>query len=172
MEAAALDEWLDVRRPALEAVLLHPLLTPPHGYAIGIGVWMAYLALWYSSVFAAETLEFVPFSLSVVVALGGLLVTTLLSAVAMSITAWRPRYRRIRGHALGLVVFLLAVPALFVFYFRAPPLLPRPSAAIEPLGLDVFVEHAVLTTGLLGPMIGSGFLSFALLVLVLRYRLQ
>lgn len=45
-------------------------------------------------------------------------------------------------------------------------------AVIEPLGLRMFLEHALITTGLLGSTIGFSFLTFALLVVALRYRLR
>lgn len=172
MEAAALHKWTDIDRPALESLLIHRLLKPPSGYAIGIGVWTVYLAFWYGTVFAAEFLYLVPFWLSVVVAVGGLLVTSIVSALAMCITAWRLPYPRIRGHTVGVAAFLLFAPALFVVYFGSSPFLPSPYSAIAPLGLDVPVEHALLTAGLLGPAIGFAFLVFALLVLAFRYRLK
>ena len=172
MEAEALDKWIDPRRPRLGSLLLHRFLKPPYGYAIGIGVWPVYLALWYGTVFAAEILGLVPFSLSVIVAVGGLLVTSVVSVLAMCLTAWRTPYARIRGHSLGISLFLLFAPPLAYVYFGSPPLLPSPYSAIEPLGLDVFVEHALITTGLLGPAIGFAFLFFALLVLAFRYRLK
>lgn len=50
--------------------------------------------------------------------------------------------------------------------------MPSPYPVTEPLGLGVFTEHALLTTGLLGPTIGFAFLCFALLVGVVRYRLK
>ncbi|NHN58947.1 MULTISPECIES: hypothetical protein [Halorussus] len=172
MEAEALDKWIDRRRPPLDSLLLHRFLKPPHGYAIGIGVWPVYLAFWYGTVFAAEILGPVPFSLSVIAAVGGLLATSVVSALAVCITAWRTPYARIRGHSLGISVFLLFALPLAYVYFGSPPLLPGPYSAIEPLGLNVFVEHALITTGLLGPAIGFAFLFFALLVLAFRWRLE
>ena len=172
MEAEALDKWIAPRRSLRDSLLLHRFLEPPYGYAIGIGVWSVYLTLWYGTVFAAEILGLVPFSLSVTVAVGGLLATSVVSALAMCITAWRAPYARIRSHSLAIAVFFLFALPLVSVYFGSPPLLPSPSAAIEPLGLDVFVEHALITTGLLGPAIGFAFLAFALLVLAFRSRLE
>lgn len=172
MESKALENWIDLRRPALESLLLHRFLKPPYGYAIGIGAWPVYLALWYGTVYAADVMALGPFSLSIFGAVAGLLVTSIVSAFAMALTAWRPPYRRIRRHTLGVSVFLLFAPALFVVYSGATPFVPSPSSAIEPLGLDVFVEHALITTGVLGPAIGFAFLFFAVLVLAFRYRLE
>ena len=172
MNAEALDKWFSPRRPPCDSLVLHRFLKPPYGYAIGIGVWPVYLALWYATVFAAEILGLVPFSVSVIVALGGLLVTSVVSALAMCITAWRAPYARIRGHSLAISVSLLFALLLGYVYFGAPSLLPSPHSVIEPLGLDVFVEHALITTGLLDPAIGFMFLVFALFVLVFRYRLK
>lgn len=172
MEAEVLDKWIDLSRPDLDSLLLHRFLEPPHGYAIGIGIWPVYLAIWYGTVFLAETPGLLPFAVSIIVAIGGLLVTSAVSALAMCITAWRVPYTRIRGHSVRVIVFLLFAPTLFFVYFSPQPIFPSPYLAVEPLGLDVFVEHALITTGLLGPMIGFAFLSFSLCVLAFRYRLK
>lgn len=172
MEAETLDTWLVPCSSLLDSLLSHPLLEPPYGYAIGIGVWPAYLALWYATVFTAELLGAVPFSLSVVVGAGGLLVTSVGSVLAMCITAWRTPYARLRRQSPGIFVTFLFGLLTASVYFGSPPLLPSPYSVIAPLGLDAFGEHALVTTGLLGPAIGLAFLAFALFVLAVRYRLQ
>lgn len=170
MEAAPLEEWLDP--PPFDAVLGHRFFEPPVGYAIGIGVWPVYLAIWYGTLFVAETLGLVPFSFSVVVAVGGLLVTSAVSVLATCVTAWRVPSARLRGHALAVSAVLLVAPLLGYLYFGSPPASLSPHSAIAPLGLDVFVEHALVTTGVLGPTIGFASLLFALLVLAHRSRLE
>lgn len=171
MEAGALDKVTGPRGPLKNSLLLHRFLEPPYGYVVGIGVWPVYLVLWYGTVFAAEILGLVPFSLSVIVAVAGLLVTSAVSALAMCVTAWRVSTARIREQSLVSSVFLLFALTLGYVYFGSPPLLPSPHAAIEPLGLDVFLEHALVTTGVLGLALGFAFSVFALLVFAFRSRL-
>lgn len=113
-----------------------------------------------------------PLWLSITVTVDGLLVTSVVSVLAICVSAQRTPYARLRGHALGVLLFLL-FPALgFLTYLRPPSALPSPYSATEPLGLSIFLEHALITTGLLGSTIGFSFLTFALLVVALRYRLR
>ena len=172
MGEEALDTWSGSNTPVPDSLLLHWVLEPPYGYVLGIALWAAYLAVWYSTVYAAEILGLIPFSVSVVVAVGGLLVTSVVSASAICVTAWKVPYTRLREHFVRVSLFALLAPALLVVYFRPSPAVPSLNAAIEPLGLGVFVEHALLTTGVVGPALGCAFLLFALLVLVFRYRLE
>jgi hypothetical protein len=87
MASDALDNWICSRVPGLTSLLAHRFLKSPYGYALGITAWPVYLAIWYGTVFASENLAVIPFNVSVIVALGGLLVTSVVSALVMCISA-------------------------------------------------------------------------------------
>lgn len=166
MITETLDKLTDSHGPDFESLPFQQFLRPPYGYVIGVVVWSVYLATWYTAVYVTEIRGLLPFRFSVVVALGGLLVTAVISAVAMSITAWRVPRGRIRGHFARVSLAILVVPILFFVYFVSD------LSSVDSSGLSVFTEHALLTTGLVGPMIGFAFLLFSLLVLGFRYRLD
>jgi|GEM_PF-6234570 len=171
MAADVPDTWSDTSVPVSDAVLSHWALESPAGYVLGIAVWSVYLAAWYGTVYAAETLGLVPFDLSTAVFLGGLVVTSGVSVGAVCLTAWNVPASRFRAHFVRLSLVALLAPVLCIVYFRPLSVVPSPYMVIEPLGLDVFVEHALLTTGVLGPAVGCAVLVFALLVLAFRSRL-
>lgn len=172
MQADALNTWIDSRGPDGSPLLLRRLLSPPYGYVLGIALWPGYLAVLYASLFVTEILELLPFAVSAVVFLSGLLVTSALSILVMGSTAWRVSTDRIRDQFFRTAVLLLLAPALFVVYTVSISGLPSPYAVIAPLGLDAFVDHAIITTVLLGPVVGFALLVFPLVVLVYRSRLE
>lgn len=160
---SAFDEWTPTGGPETEPLPLQRYFESPTGYVLGVVVWPLYLAVWYGSVYVTEILGVLPFTLSIIIAVGGLFFTSVVSAAAIGVTAWQVPEARLRGHFARLSLFVLLAPALFYLYFVSS------FASISGSGLGAFAQHAIVTTGLLGPMLGFSFLAFALFVLGVRY---
>lgn len=168
MEADSIASWLEARDPGRSPLLGYRSLSPPLGYVLGIALWPVYLTVLYGTIFVTESLQLLPSVVSIAVFLGGLLATSISSALVMCVTSWQVSATRIREHSLWVSASLLLAPALFLVRHGLVPVLPSPYLMLKPLGLHAFAEHALITIGFLGPMVGVLFLCFPLLVLGYR----
>jgi len=168
MRAEPLGTWLDPAGSGSASLLRHRFLEPPYGYLIGVVLWPIYISLlsvWGLLLFGLPST--VGTLGGLVVGIGGVMVTSLSSALVMSVTAWNTPDERVRRQfALLVPSVLLAVP-LFDLYFRWS-MIPYS----DELGLSTFVAHEVSKIVLLGPAIGFAFVVFPLVVLVYRSLLE
>jgi len=168
MRTETLESWLDTGGSGSKSLLRHRFLKPPYGYVLGVALWPIYisiLSVWGLLLFGLPSTVGTLGGLTV--GIGGIVVTSLSSALVMGATAWNTPHERIRRQFTLLSLSLLLAVPLFGLY-RNWPTIPY---GYE-LGLSVFAAHELSKIVLLGPAIGFGFVTFPLVVLVYRSLLE
>lgn len=166
-------EILDNRRTTADSGpgpgLGHRVLTPPAGYVLGISLWPAFMSL--LAVWAVLLQSGLPSIVEtvggLVVGVGGLVVTSVGSALLLGVTAWNTPAERLRRQVTVLGPSLLVAGLLFGLY-RTWPMMPYR----DELGASALVAHEVSKIVFLGPAIGVAFLAVPLAVLVYRTALE
>lgn len=168
MRAETLENWLDTAGSGPESLLRHRFLEPPYGYVIGVALWPIYISLlsvWGLLLFGLPST--VGTLGGLVLGVGGVVATSVGSALVMGATARNTPYERIRRQFAFLFLSLLLAGPLFGLYFRWPTV-----AYSDELGLSVFAAHEVSKIVFLGPAIGFSFVTFSLVVLAYRSFLE
>ena len=169
MEAKTLEKWTDAPGSGLESLIHHQFLKPPYSYVIGVVLWPAFISL--TSVWAVVLQSGLPSIVDtvggLVVGVGGFVVTSMISALLMGVTAWNTPYERIRRQLTFLFLSFLLAVLLFGLYLNWP-MIPYS----DELGLSAFVAHELSKIVFLGPSIGFAFVIFPLAVLAYRTHLK
>ncbi|MEA1932635.1 MAG: hypothetical protein U9O06_13960 [Euryarchaeota archaeon] len=159
-----LKREVDIPGSGLEPLFQHRFLTPPYGYVIGILLWPANISL--LTVGYALSLSDLP---SPVVTVGGVAVqgafvmTSMISAVVMGLTAWNTPDERIQRHFVLLCLCLL----LAALFFRLQHEFPTPLRFELGLGLSASNELSKIVFR--GPALGFTSVVYALIVLSFRH---
>lgn len=168
MKAETLERWVGTSNSGLESLLHHRFLEPPYGYVIGVVLWPVFLSIlsvWGVLQFGLPSTVVTLGGL--VVGVGGVVMTSMSSALVMGVTAWNAPYERVRRQSTLLFLSLLLAVPLFGLYFRWPSIPYR-----HELGLSAFAAHELSKIVFLGPAIGFAFVIFPLVVLIHRSRLK
>lgn len=154
---------VDIPNSGLKSLLQHRFLTPPYGYVIGILLWPANISL--LSVGYALSLSNLP---PLIVTVGGVAVegafvmTSVVSALVMGITAWNTPDERIQRHVILLCLCLLPAALLFGLQHEFPTPL-----RFE-LGLGLSASNELSKIVFRGPALGFTSVVYSLVVLVFR----